>query len=218
MRQSLLVAMVFLFHIGGKLSRKSHFCVDKYVSRMYCVQLPFFLFVLKTIVTSAVLTSNVERGGSHLACPGQVVVLTCSETGTYLLNWISVTFSPDILYSPEGTEEVRMGFTANLTEAINDDSVLRMTFTLTFTFTDSLAMDGLTVECRTRVNSQTIIRMASVEMTGTYVVENTTACTGQPYLLYTYLHSPTIFAPVPTAQCVWVWGGWSLRYCRVDVP
>ncbi len=60
------------------------------------------------IVTSAQLTSNVERGGSHLTCPGQVVVLTCSETGTALLLWTSVFF-PDITYTAndeKGKEEV----------------------------------------------------------------------------------------------------------------
>ncbi len=116
------------------------------------------------------LTSNVERGGSHPACPGQVVMLTCSETGTFLLNWDSDSFM-EILYNygidQEGTIKPTTGmntFTANLTEAVTEGSVTRMTSTLTFTFTDSL--DGLTVECRTRVNNQLMSRMATVEITG----------------------------------------------------
>ncbi len=138
---------------------------------MYCVQLPFFLFGMETIVTSAQLTSNVERGGSNLACPGQVVVLTCNETGTAILNWDSDSFM-EIRYNygidQEGTIKPTTGvntFTANLTEAVMEDSVLRMTSTLMFTFTNSLG--GLTVECYTLVNGQVMSRMATVEITGT---------------------------------------------------
>ncbi len=199
---------------------RSHFCVDKYVSCLYCVQLPFFLFGMETIVTSAQLASNVERGGSHLACPGQVVVLTCNETGTAELTWISDGFSPDIVYTvfePEGTSKVRMGFTANLTEAFMEGSVLKMTSTLTFTATVSLVLDGLTVECRRVVNFIQMYRMATVEITGTR--EHYCMCRASILThLCTYFYSPTISPPVPTAQCVRVWGGWSHCYCRVDVP
>ncbi len=116
-------------------------------------------------MSSAQLTSNVERGGSHLACPGQVVVLTCNEAGATQLIWNSVEFEA-ITYlntDQEGAIINRMGMntcTANLIEG----SVLRMTSPLMFTFTDSL--DGLTVECRTVVGGL-IIRMATVENTGT---------------------------------------------------
>ncbi len=95
------------------------------------------------------------------------MVLTCNETGTAELTWISDRFQ-QISYTsgdPEGTEIVSMGFTANLTEAVIEDSISRRTSTLMFTFTASL--DGLTVECRTLVNGQIMSRMATVEITGT---------------------------------------------------
>ncbi len=70
------------------------------------------------------------------------MVLTCNEAGATQLIWNSVEFEA-ITYlntDQEGTIINRMGvntFTANLTEV----SVLRMTSTLMFTFTDLL--DGL---------------------------------------------------------------------------
>ncbi len=93
------------------------------------------------------------------------MVLTCTEAGATQLIWASVEFEA-ITYAntdQEGTIVNRMGvntFTANLTEV----SVLRMTSTLMFSFTDSL--DGLTVDCLTVVGGL-IIRMATVENTGT---------------------------------------------------
>ncbi len=146
------------------------------------------------------------------------MILTCNEIKTTTLSWISDGFQ-QISYTsgdPEGTGIVSMGFTANLTEAVIEDSVSRRTSTLMFTFTVSL--DRLTVECRTLVNGQPVSRFATVEITGT--IENTTACAEQAYSLISicYFYSPTISPPVPTAQCVRVWGGWSHCYCRVDVP
>ncbi len=97
------------------------------------------------------------------------MILTCTEAGATLLSWASVEFE-DITYAntnQEGTIINRMGvntFTANLTEV----SVLRMTSTLMFSFSDSL--DGLTVECRTAgdtVVGGLISTMATVEITGT---------------------------------------------------
>ncbi len=122
-------------------------------------------------MTSAQLTSTVERGGSHLACPGQVVVLTCSETGSVLLLWASANI-PDITFTAddeEGKEEVAMvgmnTFTFTLTETVMEGSGANMTSTMMLTFIESL--DGLTVECRTQLlNGEIVIRMASVEMTG----------------------------------------------------
>ncbi len=122
---------------------------------------------MKTTVTSAQLTSNVERGGSYFAWPGQVVVLTCNETGTALFNWDSVAFQ-QISYNygldPEGTslsvvDNNNNTYTANLTVSVMEGSVIQMTSTLMFTFTASL--DGLTAVCRTLVNGQTMSRMAS---------------------------------------------------------
>ncbi len=122
-------------------------------------------------MNTAVLTSNVERGGSHLACPGQVVVLTCSETGIAILLWTSANF-PDITFTAddaEGKEEVAMvgmnTFTFTLTETAMEGSGANMTSTLMLTFIDSL--DGLTVECRTQLlNGEIVIRMAPVGITG----------------------------------------------------
>ncbi len=153
-------------------------------------------------VTSAVLTSNVERGGSHLACPGQVVVLTCSETGTAILNWNSDIFM-EIQYNygidQEGTIKPTTAvntFTANLTEAVTEGSVTRKTSTLTFTFTGS--MDGLTVECTTLVNGQVMSRMATVEITGT--IENTTAHNYTKYSTIPALTSTALPSPPQSPQ------------------
>ncbi len=118
---------------------------------------------------SSQLTTNVERGGRHLACPGQVVVLTCRGMGADLLNWATADDVGPIqipygLSNNEGDTITLRPFTANLTEAVEDVSMRMLTSTLTFTFVDALY--GVTVECVTSVNGDIVISTAHIEKTG----------------------------------------------------
>ncbi len=118
---------------------------------------------------SSQLTSNVERGGRHLACPGQVVVLTCRGMGAHFLNW-ATEFDNDVFQVPygpsdnEGTTKTVGPFTGNLTEAVKEDSMKMLISTLTFTFVD--ALNGVTVMCTTSMNTQVAMSTARIEKTG----------------------------------------------------
>ncbi len=118
---------------------------------------------------STQLTSNVERGGRHLACPGQVVVLTCRGMGADLLNWVTEVDNEAIqipyrLRDNEGETVTSGPFTANLTEAVEEDSMKMLTSTLTFTFVE--ALNGVTVNCTTSINGVVATNMALIEKTG----------------------------------------------------
>ncbi len=118
---------------------------------------------------SSQLTSNVERGGRHLACPGQVVVLTCRGMGADLLNWETAA-NGELIQIPyghsdnEGDIKTADPFTANLTEAVEEVSIRMLTSTLSFTFVD--ALNGVTVQCTTSVNGSVVRIPALVEKTG----------------------------------------------------
>ncbi len=105
-----------------------------------------------------------------MACPGQVVVLTCRGMGADLLNWIIAVNDetiqvPYVLSSNQEGDTVTISrFTANLTKAVEEDSMKILASTLSFTFVD--ALNGTTVECHTSVNDEIVIRMAQVEKTG----------------------------------------------------
>ncbi len=116
---------------------------------------------------SSQLTSNVERGGRHLACPGQVVVLTCRGMGADLLNWATAA-NGELIQIPyglccnqEGDIKTVVPFTANLTKAVEEDSMKMLTSTLTFTFVD--ALNGITVECYTSVYGENAMKTALME-------------------------------------------------------
>ncbi len=118
---------------------------------------------------SSQLTSNVERGRRHLACPGQVVVLTCRGMGADLLNWATEVDNEAIqipyrLSDNEGDTKTVGPFTANLTEAVEEVSMKMLTSSLTFTFVD--ALNKITVECITSINGVVATKTAVVEKTG----------------------------------------------------
>ncbi len=103
-----------------------------------------------------------------MACPGQVVVLTCREVGSRVLVWNTDRFGEAASYAfgsaREGVIIRRNIFTANLTKTVMEDSVVKLTSTLSFTFVDTL--NGLAVECRTLVSNLVVSRRAIVETRG----------------------------------------------------
>ncbi len=118
---------------------------------------------------STQLTSNVERGGRHLACLGQVVVLTCRGMGAELLNWETAVDDEPIqipygLSNNEGDTVTSDPFTANLTEVVEEVSMRMLTSTLTFTFVE--ALNGVDVMCSTSINGDVVPSTARIEKTG----------------------------------------------------
>ena len=113
--------------------------------------------MLVNTAASIELTSNVERGGRHLACPGQVVVFTCTATETMNLLWDSNRFQEiEFIFPPDTVGTVidrgpMDQFTANLTQVVPDVVGSTLTSTLTFTVTKSL--NGTSVKCVSREQS-----------------------------------------------------------------
>ena len=161
--------------------------------------------MLVTTAASIELTSNVERGERHLACPGQVVVFTCTATETSSLLWDSNRFQLvaefGIPADSVGTVIDRgvMGrFTANLTQVVPDVVGSTLTATLTFTVTDSL--NGTSVKCVSLEQSMN----ATLNIVPGKLFQLLHKQTIYISIPLTCLHRPTI-SSVSAAQCVRVW-------------
>ncbi len=170
-------------------------------------------------MANVVLTSNVEVvSGVHLACAEQLVVMTCTGSSTNYLNWDGSIFQNPVQYSiftdsvGDTFDRAMNTFTANLTQVnITQVTPKLATLTSTLTVTATASLDGTTVECDTGGESKSLI----LNVTSGNQFRSALLVL---WCLPVSIHSYTISPPVPTAQCVRVWGGWSHCYCRVDVP
>ncbi len=95
--------------------------------------------------------------------------------GADLLNWATEVDNQSIqipygFRDNEGDTKTVGPFTANLTEAVEEDSMKMLTSTLTFTFVDTL--NGVTVNCTTAINSMFVIKTALMEKTGNQYVSD----------------------------------------------
>ena len=78
----------------------SHLLVLLFMSVKYPCTPYLLLHVLTLITAEVVLVSSVEQEGRAAACPGELVVFTCTVTQGFSLNWASAVFTCDNSPSP----------------------------------------------------------------------------------------------------------------------
>jgi len=73
----------------------SHSLVLLFMSVKYPCTPYLLLHVLTLVTAEVVLVSSVEQEGRAAACPGELVIFTCTVTQGLLLNWSSAVFTCD---------------------------------------------------------------------------------------------------------------------------
>ena len=125
------------------------------------------------------LTSSVEQDGRQVACPGEVVTLTCMVIEATRLRWIAEPFIPQsdpidfVPSTPAGTmtTDDSEQITAVLDSiTFTGGSLLTFTSRLTVTASGSGTLSGTEIQCSGRQGlSPTIIMMSrTLIIAGTY--------------------------------------------------